>query len=53
MIYGLGTNFEFFQEHLRDAIFVAPCIYMEDTYDGIVNNFLGLKQAGFYVAGGE
>ena len=43
MFYGLGTNFEFFDRHLRDAIMIAPCIYAEATYEIIVDNYLGIK----------
>ena len=52
MIYGLGTNFSFFEEHLKDAIFLAPCLYEENTYNNLVSEFLPLKQAGEYYFGG-
>jgi len=33
MFYGLGTNFEFFDRHLRDTILISPCIYWAGTYE--------------------
>ena len=51
MFYGLGTEFEFYKEHLRDVIMLAPCIYEENTYEGIVEEFLPLYEAGEYYTG--
>ena len=53
MFYGLGTNFDFFTEHLRDVIMLAPCVYEETTYEELVNDFLPKKQAGEYYTGGD
>ena len=52
MFYGLGTNFEYFNEHLRDVIMVAPCVYEESTYEEIVHEYLPLQQNGEYFSGG-
>ena len=40
MFYGLGTNFEFFNEHLRDVIMLAPCVYEESTYEELIEEYL-------------
>ena len=53
MFYGLGTNFNYFNEHLRDVIMLAPCVYEETTYEELVAEFLPLKQAGEYYTGGD
>jgi len=42
MFYGLGTDFEFFDRHLRDAILISPCIYGEGTYERLVDDYLSL-----------
>ena len=52
MFYGLGTNFDYFNDNLKNVIMLAPCIYEKSTYDELVEEFLPLKQSGEYYFGG-
>ena len=55
MFYGLGTNFEYFNEHLRDVIMLAPCVYDDrmSDYDELADVYLSLYERRKYYTRGS
>ena len=54
MIYGLGTmHGSYFANRVNRVILLAPCLYGEGSYEILVNDFLGIYQAGVYYIGGN
>ena len=53
MLYGLGKMHDsYFADRLERVVLVAPCIYVESTYEGIVAEYLPLYENGIYKFGG-
>ena len=53
MIYGLGTEWEFYKDKFRDVILISPCIYGEGTYEQLVDTYKGFYDIGIYAVGGD
>ena len=54
MLYGLGKMHDsYFADRLERVVLMAHCIYVENTYEGVVAGYLPFYENGIYKYGGK